>query len=156
MGWAPGTNRAWILVDGDFWQGRSITSSEPKYMSSPWPKGDAIWNPNALNDNHVIICEGVFSAIAVGSHAIALCGKTITEPQAKRIVKASIPKITIMLDADATQFSYDMAQTLTEQGYVGQMIIHELQHGDPTDGLDGKVVSYEWAAAIRNRIRLAV
>lgn len=156
MGWAPGTNRAWILVDGDFWQGRSIVSCEPKYISSPWPKGDAIWNPNALNDNHVIICEGVFSAIAVGSHAIALCGKTITEPQAKRIAKASPSKLTIMLDADATQFSYDMAQTLTEHGYCGQMIIHELNNGDPTDGMDGKVVSYGWGALVRNRIQLAV
>jgi hypothetical protein len=156
MGWAPGTNRAWILVDGDFWQGRLIIPGDPKYLSSPWPKGDALWNPNALNDNHVIICEGVFSAIAVGSHAIALCGKTITDLQAKRIVKAHPASITIMLDADATQFSYDMAQTLVGLGYSGRLAIHELEVGDPTDSLDGRTLDYGWGAMVRNRISMTV
>lgn len=156
MGWVPGTHRAWILVDGDFWQGRSITSAEPKYISSPWPKGDAIWNPNALNDNHIYICEGVFSAIAVGSHAIALCGKTITEPQAKRIVKSRTSSITIMLDADAVDSAYNMAETLVKQGYGGRLMVHELERGDPTDGLIGRTIEADWGAMVKRRISTTV
>jgi hypothetical protein len=156
MGWAPGTNRAWILVDSDFWQGRLIIPGEPKYISAPWPKGDSLWNPNALRDKHIIICEGVFSAIAAGSHAIALCGKTITIPQAKRIVKAGPSSITIMLDHDAIQHSYTVAQTLEEQGYIGVMKIHELSQGDPTDGLDGRVVNFDWFAKARSSFSTAV
>lgn len=155
MGWAPGTHRAWILVDCNFWQGRLIIPGEPKYLSSPWPKGDALWNANALNDNHVIICEGVFSAIAVGSHAIALCGKTITPMQAERIVRSHVRAVTIMLDADAIQQAYGIAKTLEEVGYVGIMKIHELVAGDPTDGLEGKLVTYDWHANI-DRVLLAV
>lgn len=157
MGWASGTWRAWILVDKDFWQGRAVLPGiEPKYISSPWPKGDTIWNPNALNDNHIYICEGVFSALAVGSHAIALCAKTVTEPQAKRIVKSNPPAITIMLDADATQFAYDMAAALERYGYCGILKIHELEKGDPTDGLDGMVIGYDWSTEIARRISTAV
>lgn len=156
MGWAPGTNRAWILIDGNFWQGRLIIPGNPKYMSAPWPKADAVWNPNALNDKHVVICEGVFSAIAAGSHAIALCGKTITEQQAKRIVKAAPSSLTIMLDHDAIQSAYDMAKTLEEYGYIGVMKIHELESGDPTDSLEGRVVSYGWDARVRRSFSAAV
>lgn len=156
MGWAPGTNRAWILIDTNYWQGRLIIPGNPKYLSPPWPKGDALWNAGALNDNHVVICEGVFSAIAVGSRAIALCGKSITQPQAQRIARSHAKSITVMLDADAIQYAYDIAKTLEEAGYVGIMKIHELQVGDPTDGLEGRVINYDWGTSVRNRILSAV
>lgn len=156
MGWAPGTNRAWILIDSDFWQGRLIIPGDPKYISPPWPKGDALWNAGALEGRHAIICEGVLSAIAVGSNALALCGKTITQPQAKRIARSRVGSITIMLDADATRYSYDIAKALEENGYSGVLKIHELEQGDPTDGLEGRVVGYDLQSQVRSRIFAAV
>lgn len=149
MGWAPGTNRAWILVDINFWQGRLIISGDPKYISSPWPKGDSIWNASALDTYNITICEGVFSAIAVGSHAIALCGKTISQLQAKRIAKSRVRNITVMLDADATKYSYGVAKTLEEAGFIGVLKIHELESGDPTDSTNGDVVNYDWGTNVR-------
>lgn len=157
MGWAPGTNRAWILIDADFWQGRLIIPGDPKYISPPWPKGDSLWNSGALNTRQIVICEGVFSAIAVGSQAVAICGKTMTIPQANRIARSKrVKSITIMLDADATQQAYGIAKMLEEAGYAGVMKIHRLKSGDPTDGLDGDVIAYDWAAAVRGQILMTV
>lgn len=149
MGWVPGTLRAWILVDTNFWQGRLIVPGEPKYLSSPWPKGDSLWNASALDGVRLTICEGVFSALAVGSKAIALCGKTLTQPQASRIARSKVKRIRIMLDADATAGAYEMARVLQDAGFSGEIVIHELCQGDPTDGLDGTERPYEgWATEV--------
>jgi hypothetical protein len=64
--------------------------------------------------------------------------------------------ITIMLDADATKCSYDIAKALEENGYNGILKIHALKQGDPTDGLEGKTIGYDLAAQVRSRILAAV
>lgn len=157
MGWVPGTNRAWILVDQNWWQGRLIIPGQPKYLSPPWPKGDALWNGGALNRyRDIIIAEGVFSAMSAGQNAIALCGKTITEPQAMRIIRARPDRITVMLDADALNAAYDLASALVGYGYKGRLTIHQLAQGDPTDGLEGTTIPYGWATEARRRISAAV
>lgn len=150
MGYVPGSRRAWILVDTNYWQGRLMMPGEPKYLSAPWPKGDALWNAGALAGRSITVCEGVFSALAVGSKAIALCGKTITQPQARRIARSGVQHIRIMLDADATAHSYDVARALLRSGFSGQIIIHELSNGDPTDGMSGIEKPYDgWCSEVR-------
>lgn len=153
FGWAPGTHRVWILIDKNWWQGRSIIDAEPKYISPPWPKGDSLWNAVAMQQyGEVVICEGVFSAIAVGDYAIALCGKTMNKLQAQRIVNANPATLELMLDADAIQSMYDMANQLVRAGYRGKLKIRYMESGDPADGIVGKVMDWDWGVEIQHSL----
>ena len=49
----------------------------------------------------VILCEGIFDAIAIKRNAIPLLGKTIQKSLMKRIINSSVEKIYIALDKDA-------------------------------------------------------
>ena len=155
FGYVPGTMRVWILIDDNWWQGRLMVAGDPKYISPPWPKGDSLWNAQALGKyDDIVICEGVFSAIAVGDNAIALCGKTINAPQADRIVQAmgKHTSITIMMDADAIQNAHDAAEVLMRHGYEGGLEIRYMRSGDPADGVMGEKVAYDWSTPIKHAL----
>lgn len=154
FGYVPGSMRAWVMVDVDWWQGRMIISGEPRYISPPWPKGDSLWNGIALATcDSIHICEGVFSAIAVGEHAIALCGKTMNELQAQRIVNAMDDKddslINILLDADAIQNAHVVAQQLVSLGYKGRLELRYMHSGDPADGKMGERLAWDWSVPVK-------
>ena len=150
FGWVPGTGRLWIIVDDGYWQGRAIDNSMPKYLNPPWPIGDGMWNSKILDADcsSITICEGVFSAIHAGADAIALAGKTGTDAQLRRIVKAGKARITIMLDADARLDAINMAGRLIDLGFPGDMRIYQLVSGDPADSLDGKLARYDWSSRV--------
>ena len=156
FGYVPGTHRAWILIDENWWQGRLLVPGEPKYINPPWPKGDSLWNAEALKCNHVVICEGVFSAIAVGDNAIALCGKAANDNQLERIVNARPEYIMIMLDADALDYSYEMGNQLKYLGYEGTIQVQEMMRGDPADGIFGKLVPWTWDKVVSNKLSLNI
>jgi len=149
FGWIPGTQRAWCLVDDGWWQGRLIVPGEPKYLSPPWPKGDSLWNAQALDRyDHVIVCEGIFSAIAMGKTAVALCGKTINDEQAARIANAAPSQLTVLLDADATSDIGAVVGKLLYVGYSGELYAQYMQEGDPADGVLGKRVEWSFEAEV--------
>jgi len=155
FGYVPGTMRVWMLVDDNWWQGRLMVVGDPKYISPPWPKGDSLWNAQALDKyDNIVICEGVFSAIAVGDNAIALCGKTINGAQADRIVEAmgKDSSITIMMDADAIQNAHDAAEVLVRRGYAGGLEIRYMRSGDPADGVMGEKVAWDWSTPITHAL----
>jgi len=157
FGYVPGSMRVWMLIDDNWWQGRSLTKMEPKYISPPWPKGDSLWNGRALETHdNIVLCEGVFSAIAVGNGAIALCGKTMNEQQAARISRSTSDdtEITIMLDADAIDNAYDMANALRLSGFNGDINIQYMDSGDPADGVIGNIVRWDWSAEIKHALAL--
>lgn len=137
LGWVPGTFRLWILVDEHFWQGRAILDDEYKYISPPWPKGDTIYNIEALDKfNEVYIVEGFFSAVAVGNNAMAILGKSLTGLQAERVVRRGkkCKRINLMFDANVSlNSSNNAADLLKSMGYNGEIVVSVLSKGDPFD-----------------------
>lgn len=150
FGYVPGSNRLWILIDEWFWQGRLITDGYGvKYISPPWPKGDSLWNAEALEIyEHITICEGVFSAYHAGPKAVGLCAKSATREQVIRIVSASPESITIMLDAGAGGESIELSKMLIREGYNGTIYFHWLYKGDPANSLKGFTVKHDWSTRV--------
>lgn len=149
FGTVAGTNRAWVLIDKNYWQGRLITAGEPRYVNPPWPKGDAIWNWQALQMYlEIIICEGVFSAIAAGPNAVAVLGKEVTGEQVQRLVRANRVKYIIMLDKGAEAAAEKLADDLKFAGHTGAIVVHYLDVGQPDDGVAGESVVWGWDAKI--------
>ncbi len=158
FGVVPGTHRAWIIIDYRYWQGRSIIKSvEPRYVNPPWEKADALWNWQALGKaEEIVICEGVFSALAVGDHALALLGKSATEQQVARIVRHQPRQICLMLDKGAEAEAMRLAEQFVMAGYRNALKLHWLEYAQPDDGLTGVTEDWSYALQVRQRLSNAV
>jgi len=152
-GYVPGSNRAWFLIDHNWWQGRSLIDAKPKYISPAWPREDALWNADALDRyTTVAVCEGVISAIAAGRNAVALCGKSMTEQQAQRLARSKVKKFIMMLDPDANDQNYVLCNKLAQAGYAGVLEIYHLVNGDPAEDMKGYAECIDWFSQARHRM----
>lgn len=94
-------------------------------------KSEVLFNYcQACTKTHLVICEGVFDAIAVGPNAVAIFGKTISPKQEKLIRLSKSINITVALDGDAHREAITLAHKLT--GYGRQIsVAHFLPDSDP-------------------------
>lgn len=79
----------------------------------------------------IILCEGVFDAIAIKRNAIPLLGKNIQQNLMKKIVTSTVQKIYLALDNDALKKTLEFAEYFINQGK--EVYILELNKKDPSD-----------------------
>ena len=87
--------------DGElnYFVGRDIYEGGMKYKNPPVSK-DVIGLDLFINWNEpIILCEGVFDAIAIRRNAIPLFGKTIPKSLMKKIYEKQVKQIYILLDS---------------------------------------------------------
>ena len=85
-------------------QGRTIwRNTEPKYVSAlGMEKKKLIWNyDTAIRGNRIILVEGIFDAIRVGSEAVAIFGKAISDEQIRLLYLGNFKQVIVWLDRDA-------------------------------------------------------
>jgi len=88
----------------------------PKYFTSPgFPKGRVMFNFDlAIKTDFIVICEGVFDAMAVGNSGVATLGKGVTDEQVKMIATyAWNSHVIVLLDDDAIEESLDLCMQLS-------------------------------------------
>lgn len=122
-----------IPIEGDYWQGRKLYKwMEPKYTNPPLPAGNVIFNSDALYKyDEIVICEGAFSAMAVGQNAIALISKEPTDMKLKRIKDSTASRFIIALEPGAFGSMGKLADVLYASGR--EVIIWNFTTGDPND-----------------------
>jgi len=87
---------------------------EKTYFNCPGPNSHVFFNYK--NQEHIVLTEGIFDALAVGTDGVALLGKILKKQQFK-ILKNSPPKyLTVFLDADAFKDANTIAEKL--ESYV--------------------------------------
>jgi DNA primase len=79
----------------------------------------------------VILCEGIFDAIALKRNAIPLFGKTIPEALMMKLVQSDVKTVYLALDNDAFKSSIKYAQQLIDLGKDVYLI--ELEGKDPSE-----------------------
>ena len=79
----------------------------------------------------IVICEGVFDAMAIKRNAIPLLGKTLPEALLKKIVFNKVPEVILALDADALDTSIKISQRLMRYGITTSRIT--IENEDPSD-----------------------
>jgi len=79
----------------------------------------------------VILCEGMFDAIAIKRNAIPLFGKTIPESLMIKLVTSEVKTVYLALDKDAFKQAIDHAQSLINLGKEVYLI--ELEGKDPSE-----------------------
>lgn len=127
----------------------------PKYLNPPKElvvASEEVWSLDIIDTSSVVICEGVFTAIAVNSAlgkniACATYGKSIAKKsndsnatsQGEKLLNKRFSSYIIFYDKDAITEAYDTARYLYDRGAdVRIVIIPEGMYGPKADAGDMK------------------
>ena len=129
------------ISDGElnYFVGRDIYEGGFKYKNPPVSK-DVIGFDLFINWNEpIILCEGVFDAIAIKRNAIPLFGKTIPKSLKKKIYEKKVKEIYILLDRDAISDAIKITDDLMKNGINVYFV--SLSEEDPSDMGFKKVIN---------------
>ena len=116
----------------NYFIGRSIYKDAfQKYDAPKCNRIEVIGFENTINwDVPIILCEGVFDAIAIKRNAIPLFGKTIPKSVMLKIATNKVKTIYLALDNDAIKESLDSAEELMRLGKDVYLV--NLEQKDPS------------------------
>jgi len=116
----------------NYFTARSFYEGSMKYKNPPTSKNTIIFENMIDWDEPIILCEGMFDAIALRQNAIPLMGKTLSKKLEYALLKHSVEHIIIFLDKDAQtdalklehhlkQYEIDVKIVLTEEKDASEM-----------------------------------
>ena len=141
---------------------RKFIGPGPKYKNPPlsgwgYGKAELLFNYASAAksaDEGITIVEGVYDVYATGRKSIAILGKVASPVQISKIIMMNPASINIMLDSDAVQEAYKLAEVFGEI-FPTKIIIYK--SGDPADNRaanpdNREEVRYSFRELVRNRI----
>ena len=115
----------------NFFVARTYDGNYFKYKN-PEASKDIIFFENLINWNQpIILCEGVFDAIAIRRNAIPILGKSISDALYKRIIVGKVQDIYVALDTDARDKAVQIAEKFLNQGK--RVFLINLSDKDPSE-----------------------
>ncbi len=115
----------------NFFVARSYDGNYFKYKN-PETSKDIIFFENLINWNQpIILCEGVFDAMAIKRNAIPLLGKSISTSLYKKIITSKVKDIYIALDTDAKNRALEIGEKFLNQGK--RVFLVDLPDKDPSE-----------------------
>ena len=115
----------------NYFVARSYDGNYFKYKN-PEASKDLIFFENLINwDAPIILCEGVFDAIAIRRNAIPLLGKSLSSSLWKKLLTGKLTDIYIALDTDAQTQALKIAEKLIAAGF--RVFLIELNGKDPSE-----------------------
>ena len=116
----------------NYFTGRSFEKEPYVKYRNPEASRDIVPNEHLINWNiPIILCEGMFDAIAIKRNAIPLLGKNIQSSLMKKIVTSVVDKIYIALDKDAVKQALRFCEMLMAEGK--EVYLVDLQDKDPSE-----------------------
>jgi DNA primase len=115
----------------NFFIARTYDGNYFKYKN-PEASKDIIFFENLINwDQPIILCEGVFDAIAIRRNAIPILGKSISNSLYKKIITGKVQDIYVALDTDARDKAMEIAEKFLNQGK--RVFLINLPGKDPSE-----------------------
>ena len=120
-------------VDGklNFFVGRDFYNSKMKYRNSPTTKNIIGFDLFINWDEPIILCEGVFDAMAFKRNAIPLFDKTIMSKLQKKIIEKKVKIIYLALDNDALEAAIKISDNFISNDIEVRMI--KFKEKDPSE-----------------------
>ena len=116
----------------NYFTARSFEKEPYVKYRNPSVSRDIIPNEHLVNWNvPVILCEGLFDAIAIKRNAIPLLGKNIQNNLMKKLVTSLVNKIYIALDRDAIKQALKFCEKLMAEGK--EVYLVNMQDKDPSE-----------------------
>ena len=115
----------------NFFVARTYDGNYFKYKN-PEASKDIIFFENLINwSQPIILCEGVFDAIAIKRNAIPILGKSISTSLYKKIITSRTQDIYVALDTDARDRALQIAEKFLNEGK--NVFLIELPDKDPSE-----------------------
>jgi len=116
----------------NYFTARSFEKEPYVKYRNPSASRDVIPNEHLINWNiPIILCEGLFDAMAIKRNAIPLLGKNIQSSLMKKIVTSVVDKIYIALDRDAIKQALKFCEKLMAEGK--EVYLVDMQDKDPSE-----------------------
>ena len=114
----------------NFFVARTYDGNYFKYKN-PEASKDIVFFENFINWNQpIILCEGVFDAMAIRRNAIPILGKSLSTSLYKKIITSPLKDVYVALDTDARDRALEIAEQLLNQGK--RVFLVNLPHKDPS------------------------
>jgi len=112
---------------------RSFEKNPSRKFDAPTcNKAEIIGLENTINWSvPIILCEGIFDAIAIKRNAIPLFGKTIPKSVMLKLAESKVKTVYLALDNDALKEALNYSEKLVNMGKEVYLI--ELEGKDPSD-----------------------
>ena len=115
----------------NFFVARTYENDYYKYRN-PEASKDIIFFENLINWNQpIILCEGVFDAVAIRRNAVPILGKSLSNTLLKKIITSPAKDIYIALDKDAFKQALKYCEQFLNLGKRVYLI--DLQEKDPSE-----------------------
>ena len=115
----------------NFFVGRDFYNSKMKYRNSPTTKNIIGFDLFINWDEPIILCEGVFDAMAFKRNAIPLFGKNIMSSLQKKIIETKVKVIYLALDNDALEDTIKISEYFINNGIDVRMM--KFKEKDPSE-----------------------
>ena len=115
----------------NYFVGRDFYKGGMKYKNPPIPKDIIGFDLYVDWNQPIVLCEGVFDAMAIKNNSIPLFGKTILPKLYKKIIEKKVSHIIIALDDDAFDDSLKIIDKFINQGIVVNFV--KLKGSDPSE-----------------------
>jgi len=116
----------------NYFIGRSFEKDTPYKYKNPSVSKNIIPNSHLINwDLPVILCEGIFDAIAIRRNAIPIFGKNIQKNLMDKLLASSTKKVYMALDDDAKQKALEYSAMLMNQNK--EVYFVDLEDKDPSE-----------------------
>jgi len=116
----------------NYFTARTFDPNNPSKYKNPDVSRDIIPLELFINwSSPIVLCEGMFDAIAIKRNVIPLLGKNIQSTLMKKLVTSQVDKIYIALDKDAIKKALDFCEQLINEGK--EVYLVEMDDKDPSE-----------------------
>ena len=116
----------------NYFVARNFNEHSPvKYKNPPMSKDIVPFELFINWSSPLVLCEGMFDALAIKRNAIPLLGKHIQKELMKKIVTSQVQKIYIALDKDAQKDAVKFCEQLMNEGK--EVYLVDLEEKDPSE-----------------------
>ena len=115
----------------NYYVGRSFYPGKLKYKNPPVSKDIVVFELYINWKMPIVLCEGVFDAIAIKRNAIPLLGKTVSDSLLSKIIINKVPSVILALDMDASDTALKISQKLMQYGITVSKVT--LKDKDPSE-----------------------
>lgn len=116
----------------NYFVGRMFYDTDVMPYKNPHVSKDIIGFEDGINWSYpVILCEGVFDAIAIKRNAIPLLGKTIPPKLIDKLIEKNVSDVYLSLDSDAMKATAHIAEILLKNSH--NVYIVNLDGKDPSE-----------------------
>ena len=115
----------------NYFLARSFYESGLKYKNPPVSKNVIVFENQINWKMPLVLCEGVFDAIAIRRNAVPLLGKFVPKKLLKMMIKNQVKEVFVALDDDAITEAREIEQNLSQYGIDVKLV--NLDKKDPSE-----------------------